>query len=43
LFSLKEGIQYGNLDREVETAWSLDTSPRLLVARYDPTAGGIYV
>ena len=50
LLSLREDFQYGNLDQEVEarwslveTAWSLDISPRLLVARYDPTADGIYV
>jgi hypothetical protein len=29
--------------RLVETAWSLDVSPRLLVARYDLSTDGIYV
>ncbi|PLS87125.1 MAG: HNH endonuclease [Actinobacteria bacterium] len=50
LLSLKEDFQYGNLNHEVEarwrlveTAWSLDISPSLLVARYDPAVGGIYV
>lgn len=50
LLSLKEDFQYGNLNQEVEarwrlveTTWSLDISPRLLVARYDPSAEGIYV
>jgi hypothetical protein len=50
LLALKENFQYGNLRNEiearwrlVETAWSLDVSPRLLVARYDPSADGIYV
>lgn len=50
LFALKEDFQYGNLNHEiearwrlVETAWSLDISPGLLVARYDPTVDGIYV
>ena len=50
LLALKEDFQFGNLNQEVEarwrlveTAWSLDVSPRLLVARYDPSADGIYV
>ncbi len=50
LHKLKETFQYVNLDHEVEarwrlveTAWSLDVSPRLLVARYDPLAGEIYM
>jgi hypothetical protein len=50
LLALKEDSQYGNLNQEVEarwrlveTAWSLDVSPRLLVARYDPSSDGIYV
>ena len=41
LLTLKEEIEARW--RLVETAWSLDVSPRLLVARYDPTAEGIYV
>lgn len=50
LLALKENFQYGNLDHEVEarwrlveTAWSLDISPSLLVARYDPAVNGLYV
>ncbi len=50
LLALKEDFQYGNLNQEVEarwrlveTAWSLDISPHLLVAKYDPSADGIYV
>lgn len=50
LLALREDLQYGNLNQEVEarwrlveTAWSLDVSPRLLVARYDPSADGIFV
>ncbi len=50
LLALKDDSQFGNLNQEVEarwrlveTAWSLDVSPRLLVARYDPSADGIYV
>lgn len=50
LLALKENFQYGNLNHEVEarwrlveTAWSLDISPSLLVARYDPAINGLYV
>ncbi len=50
LLALKDDFQYGNLNQEVEarwrlveTAWSLDISTRLLIARYDPSADGIYV
>jgi hypothetical protein len=50
LLALRGDFQYENLNQEVEarwrlveTAWSLDVSPRLLVARYDPSAEGIYV
>ncbi len=50
LLALKEDFQYGNLNQEVEarwslveTAWALDISPGLLVARYDPSVDGIYV
>lgn len=50
LLALKGDFQYANLNQEVEarwrlveTAWSLNVSPRLLVAKYDPSADGIYV
>ena len=50
LLALGETPQHGDLGREaearwrlVETAWSLDVSPRLLVAGYDPLAGDVYV
>ncbi len=50
LLALKGTLQHENLDHEVEarwrlveTAWSLDVSPTLLVARYEPLGGEIYV
>ena len=50
LLAFEGTLQHGNLDREVEgrwrlveTAWSLGVSPSLLVARYDPLLGEIYV
>jgi hypothetical protein len=50
LLDLKEDFQYLNLPDEVEarwrlveTAWSLNFSPNLLVASYDPSEGEIYM
>ena len=50
LLILKDDFQYRNLPSEVEarwrlvgTAWSLNLSPDLLVARYDPSGEDLYV
>jgi 5-methylcytosine-specific restriction endonuclease McrA len=50
LLALKDDFQYRNLPGEVEarwrlveTAWSLNLSPNLLVARYDPSGEDLYV
>ena len=50
LLALKDDFQYRNLSDEVEarwrlveTAWSLNLSPNLLVARYDPSEEQLYV
>ncbi len=48
--AVREDSQYNSLPSEVEarwrmveTAWSLNLSPRLLVARYDPAMEDLYV
>ena len=50
LASIKDSVQHPNLGHEVEarwrlveTAWSLDFAPRLLMVQYDEEAGDLYV